>query len=75
MTSISFNMFPYCSMFGSLWWSETLGGGCTGGHIKDTATPGSALKQRGRQPERLLGQNQTLTVNIVILLAPFETGL
>ena len=43
-----------------------------GQHKKD-----SAFKQRRRQPERLLCQNQTLTVNIVILLpviASFETG-
>lgn len=64
-----FIMCPYSSVFGSLGWTH--------GHIKDTATLGSALKWRRTQPERLLCLNQNLTVNIVILLhiiASFETG-
>ena len=65
--------FYYVSIF-FFGCSETLGGGRMHGHKhkKD-----SAFKRRRRQPERLLCQNQTLTVNIVILLlviASFETG-
>ena len=77
MTSVSFIMCPYSSVFGPFGRRETLGGGWTGGHVKDTATLGSALKQRRKHPERPLCQNQTLTVNIVILLfiiASFKTG-
>lgn len=48
--------FYYVSMFFCVWmfgWSETLGSRWTHGYLKDTATLGSALKQR-RQSERLL---------------------
>lgn len=48
------------------------------GHIKDTATLGSALKQRRRQPERLLLSESEFDCEhcniIVLLLPPFETG-
>lgn len=65
---VSFIMCPYSSVFGFLggvrrWEVDGLGG-----YIKDIAILGSALKRRRRQPERLLCQNQTLTVNNVILL-------
>ena len=65
----------YSSVFGGVRRWQVDG---RGGHVKDTATLHSALKERKRQPARLLCQNQTLTVNcnffFLLNVASLETG-